>query len=1016
MRWTRLPLVFALFVLSVCSFATPELVEHVATNQVFGETGGITMREPDVPREDEAITVWAKIGYSFFYTDVAIYYTTDGSTPSGSLGVPGGTTQVLRSSASQVTFVRNQASVGGTLDWWRATLPASTRTYGQTVKYKVSAWHSSGGAEVFSNNYGCSDGVCDDPGAPASVHLFTNKLAWPGRGAAYVDHANGYPPVTFWKEEAVVGNNYANIQLDQNGTVFDFYYPSAGLVQGMGTKNEGYVDGLDTFPPGLPPGNRGQMNVNQLMGGIRVDGKTYWLSNENGSGYTNVTQAYVANSNTVATSATLTAAGNNIQVQQTDFSPKGITFPNDQGGNPNRGLYVKRMLLTNNGVSAKTVNVYYYGDFALNGGDSYDVMYTDPGRGAMVAYDNVPRFTSSSGEYNPSSFSNYDKSVSIFMAAAMKLCGSVGGSSGTPATDFWRDTSTDNNQGWLGLKVTLNPGQTREVDVLVAGGFDNFPNATGTYNYQVAPAIDWFANTSMQTMLTQTDAYWQNWLDAGTTVDTPEQRYDDLFTRSLLATALHLDGKGGGLIAGMHNGAYPCIWPRDAVYGAISLARTGHFPESAEVYRFLREVAYRGNESWGKGFWYQKYTTDGYIVWNSPQVDETAVVPWGVLYHYRATGDNAFLNTNGAMSREAAFASSSDSVIDSRLYYADAFDLMYSNNVWEDSWDTFLYSNANVERGLRDAATIATLLGNPGDAATFTSRANAIHNGMIARLDWDGENTDISQLGLVYPFQVFSPTDPKMAHLADRMNGVGTDRYGNNHPIVNFSGEFQNLINRYWGDSYWNGGPWFLSTLWYGLYYAERADYTSGKSDIDNHKSRIDVLFPHLGPAGFGAEQIAPSNSLLYPGQTDFRLQAAWPNAWESMSTYLDAVMAFADFEPDAPANTIKLAPKLPTGWSTMTFKNLRVGSHRVDATATESSSDVKVTFKNLTGNAVSTQCWLKLPVGTVPSGVVTVNGQKSLFTYDQVAKRVRVIAALATGVNATTAIRVVVKRPVSPP
>ena len=35
----------------------------------------------------------------------------------------------------------------------------------------------------------------------------------------------------------------------------------------------------------------------------------------------------------------------------------------------------------------------------------------------------------------------------------------------------------------------------------------------------------------------------------------PQTAYNELFNRSLLTTALHLDGKNGGIIAGMHNGA-----------------------------------------------------------------------------------------------------------------------------------------------------------------------------------------------------------------------------------------------------------------------------------------------------------------------------------------------------------------------------------------------------------------------------------------------------------------------------
>ncbi len=223
----------------------PGFVQHIPADQVYGEPSGVTMREEGVPREDESIDLWVRIGYSFWYTDVAIYYTTDGSDPAGSFGVPGnGSTSVLRSSTGTVSFVRNEPN-SPNIDWWKATLPASTRTYGLTIKYKIGAWDSGSGGEVFANN-----GI---------VFSYPVLLAWPGKGSPNADPNAGYPNIHFWKEEAVVGNNYINVQLDGNGSVYDVYFPSAGCVQGMGTRNEGYVDGYDTFPPGLPLGQRGQM-------------------------------------------------------------------------------------------------------------------------------------------------------------------------------------------------------------------------------------------------------------------------------------------------------------------------------------------------------------------------------------------------------------------------------------------------------------------------------------------------------------------------------------------------------------------------------------------------------------------------------------------------------------------------------------------------------------------------------------------------------------------------------------
>ncbi|MFH1417521.1 MAG: glycosyl hydrolase family 65 protein [Planctomycetota bacterium] len=1008
------PLALAL-VLLICApaAATPDYVEHTPNVQVYNQSAGVTMRNPKTPREGEAVDLYFKIAPSFSYTSVAVYYTDDGSTPDGSKGVPSPGTMVLLSYGPdiRVTFLYNEPVGVSGVDWWHAQMPYFTRDYGERIRYKVGAWDTGAPStpEVFAG--------------AGTVYEYTNKLAWPGAGSGSPTPDEGYPPVHFWKEEAVAGNNYINVMLDRNGSVYDIYYPSAGCVYGMGTKNEGYSDGADTYPPGLPPDHRGQMNLNQAMPGLRVDGMTYWLSNEAGGDYVDVTQSYVTDTNVILTSQRLVAGGNDILVQQYDFSPKGITFPTDDGAQPNQGLHIKRIVLTNNGATAKTVNFYWHADFALNGGDSYDGTFTDAARGAMIGYDNTQRWTSASGEYNPTTTGDYNKDVSVYLAAAVRLSDSVGASSGTPATDFWSDTSADEGLGWVGMQVELPVGVPKEIGVLFVGGFDNVGGATGTYDYYMDGAIDWFHTQNLAALQTTTETYWTDWLAAGLTVDMPDDRYDEIFKRGLLGTALHLDGENGGVIAGMHNGAYPFVWPRDGVWAAVTLDRTGHTAEAAEVYRFLRDIAYRAEEEPGrKGWWYQKYTTDGYIVWSSPQVDETSAYPWGIDYHYALTGDLTFLEDHYVTVYEAARASSEDSNIDGRLYYDDTYDLMHSNNLWEDSWDLFLYSNATVERGLRDAADIADILdqlscpGGPGtcnyhnDRALYLARADAIHGGMDARLAWDGENTDISMLGLSYPFDVYDTTDPAIAHMADRMNGIATDTWGNNHPIVNFTGEWEGLINRYWGDGYWNGGPWFLSTLWYGCYYAERQDANPDKGDIDNHAYRMDLLLDRLGPIGFGAEQIAPSNSLQYPGQGDFLLQTAWPNAWESMSFLVDAVMMFLDFTPDAAGNTLRIEPKMPSAWSTMTFNNLVLGNHRIDVTCAEDAAVNSVTFTNQTGDPLDYDVHIRVPSGSDVIAVTQEDGTGCTalaFTHDPATGRVHVQGAMDTGAASTTTVNV---------
>jgi hypothetical protein len=243
---------------------------------------------------------------------------------------------------------------------------------------------------------------------------------------------------------------------------------------------------------------------------------------------------------------------------------------------------------------------------------------------------------------------------------------------------------------------------------------------------------------------------------------------------------------------------------------------------------------------------------------------------------------------------------------------------------------------------------------------------------------------------------------------------------------VNFTDQYGwlDLINRYWGDGYWgNGspaspwgaGPWFLSTLWYGLYYAERADYTANNGDIDNHKYRIELCIEELGPVGFGAEQIAPycnpctcpdCGSLLYPGETDFVLQTAWPNAWESMSTFVDALMAFLDYQPDAAASGFRIEPKLPTAWDTMTYRNLYVGGKRFDVRCDEAPGRNSNTFTNVTGGTLNYDTFIRVPAGSNVFAV-TQDCATRPITYDAGTGRVQVSGALNSGAASETVVRV---------
>jgi GH15 family glucan-1,4-alpha-glucosidase len=897
---------------------------------------------------------------------------------------------------------------------YSATIPALPVS--AAVKYYVfSSTATTGGAL----NPGTADSLTlnlDSNGGNNFSYTVSSAPAilWPGVGYPSDPASN----IHHWKEEAIVGNQYMTVQLDQNGSLYDIYYPSVGDRHGVSTSNEGYR-GPEEFPScgGLDQEANGQMNVIAGMGGIGIPlagtNNIFWLQNANGSDYVNIGQRYETDNNVVYTTNLLTAGGNNILVEQYDFCPSTNALPSiTDGTRTNYGVYVKRFLLTNLQATTNAINFYYDVNFNINGGNTNDNMYWESSANgtnynSMIAYDNagrtVPVQASScdpngyTTEYSPAFAFPWQKNTSIYFGTVMKLVTNTTVGTGAAADGSWRDfTSTDNQEGWIGKVVTLPPGQKVEVDVMIVGSWDDFAGATGTHNFWGRPMIDWFYANNISNVQASTESYWSNWLGSGVTVNLPDSQYNSLFNRSLLVSALHIDAKTGAIIAGIHNGAYPFVWPRDGVYAAITLDRTGHTNEAAAFYRWCRDVAFRDDDcvDGGKGVFYQKYTTDGYKVWTSPQLDETASVPWGLYYHYLTTGDAGFLTNFYALAYQCASASSEGSCSNGQVF--SAFGLMNGNNVWEDSFGLFIYSNSSIVRGLRDAANIADIVGQSATAAVWRARANTIKSGIDARIDNRVEPADISQLGLAVPYEVYAPNDPRMTNVVEWINGrqaAGTcatcsgGPYTDNlveNDAVNYPGVV-GLVNRYEHnvngntDNYWNTAPgayqhspWFLATSWYGEYYARWQDSVGGTSLVDTNKYLLDLLINKLGPMGLASEQIAPTTGLQkYPG---FWLQTAWPNVWESHSTLVDQMMMFLDYKPTGTNgnNTCYFAPKLPGSWSTVTFNNLDSQRQRFDITITENATNVRADINKRTSGALNYDIYLRIPPAIAPVMVVT--------------------------------------------
>jgi len=147
-----------LLLLPLLCFGEADYVYHEATTNTIGLTS-LRFRNILTPDRTQAVRIGFKIEFQFYWNQARIYYTTDGSNPSGAFGVGSGTTQVVN-----VTFDHNFGSP--VVDAVFGTIPAQPP--GTTVKYIVSAWFNTGGDEIFGN--GCGN-------APRTFCSSDNKLS-----------------------------------------------------------------------------------------------------------------------------------------------------------------------------------------------------------------------------------------------------------------------------------------------------------------------------------------------------------------------------------------------------------------------------------------------------------------------------------------------------------------------------------------------------------------------------------------------------------------------------------------------------------------------------------------------------------------------------------------------------------------------------------------------------------------------------------------------------------------------
>lgn len=153
--------------------ATAYYVYHEASSAVTGGECGV-YRTPLTPTSSDAVTARFKVEYQYYTDEYRLYYTTDGTAPSGAMGTASGTAQAV-----EAFFTCLFDWDGHNIDVAEAQIPA--QPHGTRVRYIVSAWHSGGGEEIFANSGTCD--ICSACSSAACATVFEYVVFDPDRDA-----------------------------------------------------------------------------------------------------------------------------------------------------------------------------------------------------------------------------------------------------------------------------------------------------------------------------------------------------------------------------------------------------------------------------------------------------------------------------------------------------------------------------------------------------------------------------------------------------------------------------------------------------------------------------------------------------------------------------------------------------------------------------------------------------------------------------------------------------------------
>jgi len=721
------------------------------------------------------------------------------------------------------------------------------------------------------------------------------------------------PEVVPVSPEGLVGNRMMTARVDARGSTYDVYFPTVGLHSDVRPSEGDLLESRSHF----------RAIVGGLAVGRRLDWFTERLSWETFQHYQGATNLLMTE---------LTWRHGPIRVLTTDFAVMGASLPKTAGGTESPGQYVKRFQVKNEGNEPRRALFGVYIQAEVNGGVGEPGLSWHDGDLTLLA----------TNRGHAHANRKLARDATVEFAIALDGRGEV----------FCEPTGP--NEAILLRWLDLPAGGLVTVDLLVSGAFTGWRGDPGTFEHWLRPALAWFRSTDLDYVEQTTALEWDAYVEPLPSIHFPKPGYAVSLRRSALAAGLHADATWGAIASGFDRGLSAYCWPREAIWVGAAFDRLGHEAIGRGVYQWLAKV--RGQNR-PYAYWFQKYTIDGGPEWETPAVDQTAMILWGLERHVRRTGDLDLAAASWPMIEQAAAVAAGDSGHPG-MSWIDELSLVSSAGVWDLRYGAFLYSNCCVVAGLRAAARLADRLDRPDHARRWQALADTIwETGVLSesaagrpgapglvdaesgrflearRLStlrglWTDlpERTidrsmalDISMLGMVVPFGLLPASDPRVVRSAEtilRSSAVNGD---------------PNALSR-WSAERGRSGRSFtagelnvqdvsgLATLWMARYLIQLGRETGQGRHWSRALAMLDAVLARLLPLGLSM-RTAPRAT----NPTVRYASGVGSGAWALHAMLVETMLDLAGLDYEAEGRRLTLDPALPGSWphtgQTQTFR-----------------------------------------------------------------------------------------------